>query len=143
MFLFTSLIVGTAIAEKTTNEVGNDLEVELIVNTRNLGIPYGVHAKLINKGEEPIEGPVTVTFKIKKGLFGLRPIDVKNIEALSEGENLAPGDFHHLDIWTPDPMFKSGLYTFEYSSDYDDENPSNNVDSTRFLIVLRRMFRIY
>ncbi len=144
MFLLTGLLVGNAVAEKTTQatkDPGNDLEVNLIVNTRNLGIPYAIHPQIINRGTETINGPITVTFTIKKGFFGWRTVDEKTIIAISEDENLKPGGILHLECWFPDPLVRTAFYVFKYELNYDDENLGNNIDSARFLILFRRIFK--
>ena len=143
MFLLMGMFVWTAIAEETPQESSaqaNDLQLKIMVET-SFSVPHGMHPQIINIGTDPVEGPITVTLTVEKGLFIKRPFEQHELVLLNEGETLEPGEIVHMNSWYPNPHYRGlGIYTFKYEMDYDDENLENNVDSVRFLIFFLRMF---
>jgi len=142
MFLLTSLLVGTAVGKKTTQATstsGNDLALELITET-SWSNPVGTLAKIKNVGTETIYGPITVTLTMKKGFFGLFKFNEKTYTVLSDGKYLTPGDWVFGGDWSPDPSVRSSIYVFQYKLNVDDDNPDNNIDSQKYLILHYRMF---
>jgi len=145
MFLLTGFMVGAAVAEKTpqaSNTQTNDLELNIVVETINFGVPKAIKARVKNTGDEEINGPVTITLDIKKGFFGLRNFDTMELTVISEGDSLEPGEFVDSGKWYPNPSIFNSFYVFNYNLNFDDENLENNMDSTRFLILFRHMFQI-
>ena len=117
MFLLTSLSVGNALGEKTTqtlSDSGKDLKIELITRT-NWGNPIGLTACIGNTGTETINGPITVTLTIKRGFFGLKKFDEITFTFVADGSNLNPGASVWGGDWEPDPSISpGGIFTFQY-----------------------------
>ena len=144
MFLLTCFMVGTATGKKdintqTTNNPTEDLKVDLVTIT-SWGNPIGVNARVTNTGDEPITGPIEVTLKIKKGFFGFRNVLEKTLTIVEGGKTINPGNVAFSEEWYPNPSYNNGIYKFQYILNYEDENPDNNVDSCRYLILHYRMF---
>lgn len=158
MFLLTSLLVGTAVGEKTTQAtgaLGKDLSIEFVnvYENGNNGKISKFYGKITNVGTEPVKGPVNV------GLFniqGLRypkngfPVEAYFPNVLNENQVLNPGESVKVMGWIAYPprmwwRFPTLFYTFQYSfvDEYSDDNPANNQAVRRYLSLPGYMYCLW
>lgn len=141
MFLLTSITVGTAIGNKTTevtSEPGVDLAVEIrsVIDATQNNKPIGLVVVVTNIGSETVTGPISGTFYVKLGYFGLITRYTENYEFLENGQSLSLGQSTPAVYYLANllgPGFHINLFRYELK--FNDENPDNNICSQRAISV--------